>query len=206
MRYDLNQLRDPTRFQSLVNAILTARFGEDARLNPLRGPDGGADGETAPFNPYLEFDSTKTSPTTTDPFLLPPRPGRYLFQAKYHRTGDERLSDLRTRVVHEFKHELTTAVLDHPERDDVNYFFLVTNLSSSKDAQRKVDEIRKDLLRTGRNQLHADVWWAEMLTAWLDWSPTIWLSFPDIFPGGIIPRPLTIPGADNDDSSSRPFH
>ena len=50
MRYDLNELSDPTRFQSLVNAILTARFGEDARLTPLRGPDGGADGETAPFH------------------------------------------------------------------------------------------------------------------------------------------------------------
>ncbi len=204
MRYDLNQLSDPTRFQSLVNAILTARFGEDARLTPLRGPDGGADGETAPFHPYLEFDSTNTSATTTDPFLLPPRPGRYLFQAKYHRTGEERLSDLRARVVHEFRHELTTAVLNPPDRNDVNYFFLVTNLSSSKDAQRKVDDIRKELLRTRRNQLHADVWWAEMLTAWLDWSPTIWLSFPDIFPGGIIPRPLTIPGADTDESS-RPF-
>ena len=55
MQYDLNQLGNPNRFQRLVNAILTARFGEDARLTPLMGIDGGSDGETAPYNPNMEF-------------------------------------------------------------------------------------------------------------------------------------------------------
>ena len=111
MQYDLNQLGDPTKFQRLLNAILTARFGEDARLTPLRGPDGGSDGETAPGNPHLEFQYAANPSSQGQSLLTPPRRGRYLFQAKYHQTGEHRLSDLRTRVVQDFARELDTAVL-----------------------------------------------------------------------------------------------
>ncbi len=186
MRYDFNQIGDPHRFQRLVNGILTARFGEDARLTPLQGPDGGSDGETAPSNPNMEFRRGKVPPEATDPFVQPPRPGGYLFQAKYHPTGEQRLSDLRTRVVGEFEHELQHAVLHRPARRDVNYFFLVTNLSASKHAQRKVDEVRKRLIDPGRD-LHADIWWSERLTTFLDWSPRLWSAFPELFPGHVVP-------------------
>ena len=54
MEYYFDQL-DPIKFQRLINAILIARFGEAVRLTPLRGQDGGKDGETAPGNPYFEF-------------------------------------------------------------------------------------------------------------------------------------------------------
>ena len=185
MQYDLNQLGDPTQFQRLVNALLTARFGEAVRLTPLRGADNASDGETAPSNPYMEFHYTPNaaSPRTS---LVPPRPGRYLFQAKYHSTAEHRLSDLRALVVREFTEELQGAVLRRTDRQDVNYFFLVTNLSASKEAIAKVDDLRSRLLR-GKRTLHADVWWRERITALLDWSPDLWLAFPQLFPGGVAP-------------------
>ena len=193
MQYELNQLGDPKKFQRLVNAILTARFGEDARLTPSQGPDGGSDGETASLNPNMEFQSTNTLLSLNNPLVEPPRRGRYLFQAKYHRTGEQRLSDLRARVVREFEEELTNAVLHRRDRRNVNYFFLVTNLSASETALQKVDEVRKRLLllRRRRNQLHADIWWGERITASLDWSPDLWLAFPEIFPGGVPPMLAT---------------
>ena len=186
MQYDLNQLRDPTRFQQLVNAILTARFGEDARLTPLQGVDGGTDGETAPSNPYMEFRPASAGASSNNPLVSPPRPGRYLFQAKYHRTGDQRLSDLRSIVVREFRNELSSAVLRRHDREDVNYYFLVTNVPASKESIRKVDELRSQLL-SGRRHLHADIYWRETITSWLDWSPTLWVSFAEIFPGRVPP-------------------
>ena len=186
MQYDLNQIGDPTQFQRLVNGILTARFGEDARLTPLHGTDGGSDGETASRNPNMEFSCTASPPSSNDPLVAPPRPGRYLFQAKYHRTGEHRLSDLRALVVREFAEELKNAVLHRRDRHDVNYFFVVTNVLASKDAIEKVDDVRKRLL-PGRNQLHADIWWGERITAFLDWSPDLWLAYPELFPGGVPP-------------------
>jgi len=185
MHYDLNQLGDPKRFQRLVNAILMARFGEDTRLTPLQGPDGGSDGETAAGNPYMEIRYDRTS-LSTSPLVQPPRPGRYIFQAKYHRTGDHRIADLRTLVVREFKQSLLKDVLRRPDRDDVNYFFLITNVASSDKALRKVDEVRRLLLLHDRH-LHADVWWAESITTSLDWSPNLWRAFPELFPGRIPP-------------------
>ena len=184
MQYDLNQIGDPTKFQRLLNAILTARFGEDARLTPLRGPDGGSDGETAPGNPYMEFQYAANPSSQGQSLLTPPRRGRYLFQAKYHQTGEHRLSDLRTRVVQDFARELDTAVLGRADRRDVNYFFLVTNVPASKNALAQIDEVRRRLLRK-RKHLHADVWWGERITAFLDWYPDIWPAFPDVFRGGI---------------------
>ena len=186
MQYDLNQIEDPKKFQRLLNTILMARFGEDARLTPLRGTDGGSDGETASNNPNMEFRSTANLPRSGNPLIIPPRPGRYLFQAKYHPTGEQRLSELRALVTREFRKELKTSVLDRPDREDVNYFFLVTNVPSSKQAIDEVDKVRKRLLRN-RRHLHADIWWAERIFAFLDWSPEIWLAFPGIFPGGTPP-------------------
>ena len=186
MQYDLNQLSDPKRFQRLVNAILTARFGEDARLTPLQGTDGGSDGETAPTNPYMEF--RRSTPTIQSPNLLiePPRPGRYLFQAKYHRTGEQRVSDLRSTVVREFRQALTKDVLNRQDRNDVNYFILVTNITSSQKALQHLDDLRLELLKD-RDRLHADIWWGEMVTTSLDWSPHLWQAFPELFPGAVPP-------------------
>ena len=126
MQYDLNQLSDPFEFQRLVNAILVARFGEDARLTPLRGADGGSDGETAQSNIHMEFDYNAPPDEMANPLVEPPRPGRYLFQAKYHRTGEHRPSDLRALVLREFKQELENSVLQRSDRQGVNYFILVT--------------------------------------------------------------------------------
>ena len=186
MHYDLNQLADPRKFQRLVNAILIARFGEDARLTPIQGADGGSDGETAEGNPFFEFNCT-TSPTeATHPLVEPPRPGRYIFQAKYHRTGDQRLSDLRSTVVNDFRTELTNNILKRTDRKNVNYFFLVTNLPASNEALKKIDDIRNELLGD-RSNLHADVWWHERITTALDWAPDLWQAYPEIFPGGVAP-------------------
>ena len=138
MQYDLNQIEDPKKFQRLLNTILTARFGEDARLTPLRGTDGGSDGETASNNPNMEFRGTANLPRSGNPLIIPPRPGRYLFQAKYHPTGEQRLSELRALVTREFRKELKTSVLDRPDREDVNYFFLVTNVPSSKQSTKSI--------------------------------------------------------------------
>ena len=186
MQYDLNQLADPKRFQRLVNAILIARFGEDARLTPIQGADGGSDGETAAANPYMEFAGDLAPSHSNNPLVEPPRPGRYLFQAKYHRTGEQRLAELRAVVVGEFKAALTDDVLYRPDRKDVNYFFLVTNVTSSKDSLLKIDEIRSDSLQT-QHHLHADVWWGEKIVAFLDWAPELWHAYPELFPGGVPP-------------------
>lgn len=186
MEYDLNQLADGLRFQRLVSAILVARFGEDALLPPPRGPDGASDGETASNNPYMTFDATSERPVPTDPLVRPPRPGRYLFQVKYHRTGEQRISDLRATVVAEFKKELEEAVLRRPDRANVNYFFLVTNVPPSKDSLGKTENVICSLLKENEN-LHADIWWGNRITTFLDWSPSLWLSFPEIFPGGTPP-------------------
>ena len=186
MQYELNQLSDPKRFQRLVNAILTARFGEDARLTPIEGADGGSDGETATANPFLEYRYEISSTHSNHPLIESPRPGRYLFQVKYHRSGEKRLSDLRSIVVRDFQNALTVDVLNRSDRKDVNYFFLVTNISASKDSIRKIDEIRTELLK-GKQYLHADVWWAERITAALDWAPELWPAFPELFHGGVPP-------------------
>ena len=185
MQYDLNQL-DHERFQRLLNAILTARFGERARLTPLRGPDGGSDGETFPAHPNMEFQFDLTSPFMYHPLFSRPGPGRYLFQAKYHRTGDQRLADLRTTVISEFRHALEHDVLQRPDREDVDHFFLITNVPASKSARARVDVIRQELL-PHHSLLRADVWWGERVFADLDWAPQLWTSFPELFPGGTPP-------------------
>ena len=186
MQYDLNQLADPKKFQRLVNAILTARFGEDARLTPLHGADGGTDGESARSNPFMEFRHNVPVDQSAHPLIEPPRPGRYLFQAKYHRTGEQRISDLRSIVVREFRQTLVREVLNRQDRNDVNYFILVTNVTASRDALQSLDETRSELLRN-RDRLHADIWWGERISTFLDWSPHLWQAFPELFPGAIPP-------------------
>ena len=186
MEYDLNQLNDPVRFQRLVNAVLTARFGENIRLTPLKGPDGGSDGETAPRNPHMDFTVTTSSAPNKDPLLESPRPGRYHFQAKYHPTGNQKITELRTRVLGEFRTSLTKDILNRPDRASVNYFFLVTNVPSSAAAISRLDDLRKRLLAT-RPNLHADIWWQERITSALDWAHTLWPAFPEVFPGRVPP-------------------
>jgi len=104
MEYYFDEI-DPISFQRLINTILVARLGEDARLTPLRGQDGGRDGETAPGNPYFEFQVGDKSRESQGPFL-PPRVGRYLFQVKHHRTSEGQLSEARRVVIAEFAKEL----------------------------------------------------------------------------------------------------
>ena len=184
MEYYFDQL-DPVKFQRLINAILVARFGEDARLTPLRGQDGGRDGETAPRNPYFEFQVSETTSMSQD-ISQPPRKGRYLFQVKHHRTTDRRLSDARQAVIADFAKELKNNVLNREGDEQVNYFFLITNVPSSKEALNKLDRKRENLLRSIPN-LHADVWWQERVITHLDQMPSIWNSFPEMFAGGLVP-------------------
>ena len=186
MQYDLNQISDPKRFQRLVNAFLIARFGENIRLTPLQGIDGGSDGETTPANPHMEFTIDNSSTYSNNPLVEPPRPGRYLFQVKYHRTGEKPLSELRSLVVREYKVALTNDVLKRSDRQDVNYFFLVTNVTSSNASYQKIDKIRRKILKD-RHNLHADIWWGERITAFLDRSPELWHAYPELFPGGVPP-------------------
>ena len=187
MEYDLNQLAHGKRLQRLVNAILKARFGEDAQLTPLGGADDGSDGGAIVVD--LKQDASRSYAQRHrfyNPLFEPPRAGRYLFQVKFHKTGEQRLSDLRTSVVREFKKALQTDVLARPDRRDVDYFFLVTNVSASKESIRSMRAPRR--YRTARRSiLHADIWWRESIIAFLDWAPHLWAAYPEIFPGGTPP-------------------
>jgi NACHT domain len=181
VNYYFNEL-DPVSFQRLVNAILVSRFGEDLRVTPLRGRDGGRDAETAPGNPFYETvvgTARQASPTPH----APPRPGRYLFQVKHHRTIDTTLADARSAVLRDFEIELQHNVLSRTDDEMVNYFFLITNVPSSRDALIKLDDKRRHVRRI-RSHLMADVWWQEHVTALLDQLPSIWLAFPQLFAGG----------------------
>lgn len=179
MEYYFDQL-DPIKFQRLVNTILVNRFGEDARLTPLRGKDGGRDGETAPGNPYFEFRVGQTPPYELS---QPPRKGRYLFQVKHHiGTG----KDARSSVIADFKTELQKNVLNREGDERVNYFFLITNVPSSTEVQDKIDKIRRELVFKERD-IHADVWWHETIAAYLDQMPSTWISFPEMFAGNVVP-------------------
>ena len=184
MEYYFNEL-DPVKFQRLINTILVARFGEDARLTPLRGKDGGRDAETAPGNPYCEFQVGNEKFTPLNIFRPPPT-GRYLFQVKHHRTTDKRSTEARQVVISDFKKELKNNVLSRKGDERVNYFFLITNVPTSKDALEKLDTYRRTLLKKNQN-LHVDIWWQERVIAHLDLMPSVWTSFPEMFAGGITP-------------------
>jgi hypothetical protein len=182
MEYYFNNL-NPTSFQRLINGVLVARYGEDARLTPLRGSDGGRDAETAPGNPFFEYQVKPAEPQAS---RTPIRPGRYLFQVKHHRTLDVRPSDARASVVSDFERELKTNVLNRSDEERVNYFFLITNVPSSKNSILAVDQKRRELLKDYPN-LHADIWWQEAVIALLDQTPTLWSSFPEMFAGNKVP-------------------
>ena len=185
MEYYFNEL-DPTKFQRLINAILVKRFGEDIRLTPLRGRDGGKDGETAPGNPFFEFKVDNVQDHSKHSLFQPPRNARYLFQIKHHRTTDKKLSDVRQTVLTDFKSEMLKNVLTRKGDDEINYFILITNVSSSREIIHKLDMERQLLLRHSQN-LHADIWWQESVTAYLDQMPSIWSGFPEMFAGRIVP-------------------
>lgn len=184
MEYYFDEI-DPVKFQRIVNTILVARYGEDARLTPLRGQDGGRDGETAPGNPYFEFQVVDSSRAFQGSFR-PPRVGRHLFQVKHHRTSEGQLTEARRVVIAEFAKELKNNIISRKGKEQVNYFFLVTNVTSSKDAMEKIDQVRSRLLKN-ISHLHADVWWKESVTAFLDSMPSVWSSFPEIFAGCTLP-------------------
>ena len=174
---------DAVGFQRLVNALLTSRFGEEIRLMPLRGTDGGRDAETPPPIRAVEFVVDKV---TVFPPNLKLRPGRHLFQAKHHRMADHTGAAVRGSVVNDFETEMVENVLSRNGSDRVNYFFLVTNVPASKDSISKIDEKRRELI-ANREDLHADVLWQEHVISWLDQTPEIWDAFPEIFPGMVVP-------------------
>lgn len=186
MKYYLDQL-DPVKFQQLINAILIAKYGDDIRLTPLRGSDGGRDGETAPNNPFTPFifDLSHHARGMGDE-NFPYRPGRFMFQVKHHDTSMGRISDLRSTVVSEFEDELNTNVIGKKGGNRVNYFFLITNVTASENAIERIDAHRRKLIRSV-HYLHADVWWGERVFALLDTMPSLWVSFPELFPGGKVP-------------------
>lgn len=182
MEYYFNNL-NPISFQRLINGMLVIRYGEAARLTPLRGADGGRDAETAAGNPFFEY---KLEKPRAESISSPVASGRYLFQVKHHRTVDLRPNDARAIVIGDFVKELKSNVLTRTGDERVNYFFLITNVPASKDSIQAVDEKRTEFLTQFPN-LHADVWWQERVMAMLDQSPSLWSSFPELFAGGKVP-------------------
>ena len=175
---------DPVSFQRLVNAVLTARYGDLLRVTPIRGSDGGRDAEILAEHPMigslLTIDATKIDEKSEQKGS-----GMYLFQVKHHRLGDRRIADVRQAVVTDFENEIKRNVLSRSGDRRVDYFFLITNVPCSAEALKKLDALRAKLLR-GQN-IYADVWWQETLVAYLDLLPNVWLQFPNLFAGGIVP-------------------
>lgn len=171
MEFFFDQL-DPTRFQRLINAILVNVYGDLVRLTPLRGKDGGRDGETAPENPFVVDDTNNRK--------------RLVFQVKHHRMLDRPPTDARQVLIADFRRELGNC-LKRQSNDQAVSFFLITNVPSSNDAITKIDRIRTELLR-GTESFHADVWWQETVIARLDQMPSVWVSFPEMFAGGTVPQ------------------
>jgi len=180
VEYYFNEL-DPIKFQRLINGILSAKYNEGVRLTPLYGADGGRDAETAPGNPYWELQVSNVE--STDAETIPSRQGRYLFQAKHHRTSD---TEARRAVIYDFENELKKNVLTRTGNQSVNYFFLITNVYCSKEALEKLDKKRAEILKDQKN-IHADIWWKEQLISFLDGMPNLWNSFPEMFAGGKVP-------------------
>jgi hypothetical protein len=181
-QYYLDAL-EPAVFQRLVNALLVLRYGEGVRLLPLRGKDGGRDAETPPGSSYF---SVSIPPSRNGIDRGPIKPGRYLFQAKHHRMTERPPATVRSEVLQEFSEELTLNVLPRSNTEGVDFFFLITNVPSSREAFDKVDDRRRESLQAKR-ELHADILWCEHLTAWLDQGVTVWPAFPEIFAGGVVP-------------------
>lgn len=178
MEYDFNQL-SPVDFQKLVNAILVKELGSLIRITPVRGRDGGRDAEIPADHPVYGF--TLTRRAHSKQWMA----GRYVFQVKHHLTTDRRGTDLRKEIIAEFREELQANVLPNKGGNRANYFFLITNVPSSRESVVAVDTARKELLKdTG---IHADVWWKDGLSAMLDGHPEVWSSYPEVLPGRIVP-------------------
>ncbi len=184
IEYYFNNL-DANTFQRLINGILVNRFGENIRLTPRFGSDGGKDGETAASNPNYEFQIDNNQVSLKE-FTTPPQKGRYFFQVKHHRTIDTRVSDARSAVISDFERELKNNVLNRHEEERINFFFLVTNVRSSERSIAEIDKRQKEL-RKSYPYLYADVWWGERVEALLDQMPQLWTSFPSLFAGGKVP-------------------
>lgn len=174
---------DPVSFQRLINDLLVARFGETIRLLPLRGTDGGRDAETAPTFQTFEVEIENAATVLRNLHL---KAGRYFFQAKHHRLADKPGTSVRGSVVADFGQEITSNILSRTGSERVNYFFLITNVPSSKEAVTSIDQKRRELL-AAKTDLHADVLWQEHLVSWLDQTPQIWSSFPELFAGMRVP-------------------
>lgn len=161
----------------MVNALLVASFGESARLTPLRGADGGIDGE------LVEPDRSGDTGTGIKSSIPP---GGTLFQAKFHYTTDARLTDLRRLVTRQFENELQSNRQLANRKRTVGRFIVVTNVPASHEAQLEIIRIRQRYLH--RLPLRAaEVWWKEAVTALLDQHPSVWISYPAIFAGRRIP-------------------
>lgn len=184
IKYYFNNLSS-YEFQRLINTLLISEFGENVRLTPLQGKDGGRDGETAAGNPFFPAVAQIPLPATLRPGDVPQR-GRYLFQVKHHGTSDARPQDIRNVVVADFKNELKENVITRKGDEKVNYFLLMTNVSSSDSALNKIDEVRREV-QIDHPSLHADVWWQEHITALLDIYPRTWSAFPNLFAGNMVP-------------------
>lgn len=192
MEYYFNEL-DPTKFQRLINSILVSKYGDSIRLTPLRGKDGGKDGETASGNPFWEYHNELPQESRD---AVPTGKGRYIFQVKHHRTSDTRSGDARNLVISDFANELKKNVINRKGNERVNYFFLLTNVASSKEAIENVDKKRSEILK-GNTSLHADIWWQERIIAFLDQMPFLWNSFPELFAGRKVPLLADIVSQEN---------
>ena len=192
---------NPTSFQRLVNAVLAARFGEELRVMPLRGRDGGRDAEAlVEHDPVITF--TASIPTEKIDVVGRLKPGRHVFQVKFHRMLDSPPHTVRRAVVSDLVREVTTNVipLDLAKRPD--YFVLITNVPSSKESVDLLDE-KITSLSSDLEGLHISVWWRDDLVARLDQLPSIWSSFPELFAGNVVPLLGRIPS--EEDTVSRTF-
>ncbi len=174
---------DPASFQRLINSLLIKRYGDGIRLLPLRGADGGRDAETPIASNYYGVKISKSDAHIGRGGI---KPGRYLFQVKHHRLMDRSAAVTRSAVVQDFGAELSDNVLRRSGDDAVDHFFLITNVPSSKDVFLKVDEKRREVLRS-QPGLYAEVLWQDHVTAWLDHTPSVWAAFPEVFAGRVVP-------------------
>jgi hypothetical protein len=102
--YYFNSL-NPTSFQRLVNGVLVATFNGGLRLMPLRGKDGGRDAEAVAEEPEEIIFAVDRAAGATD-VRARMKPGRYMFQVKFHRTADGPLSTVRHAVVADLAREV----------------------------------------------------------------------------------------------------
>lgn len=174
---------DPASFQRLINSLLIKRYGDGIRLLPLRGADGGRDAET-PIG--SSFYSVTIPSVESNLARFGAKPGRYLFQVKHHRLADRSSTATRSAVLQDFGTELSDNVLTRRGDDAVDFFFLITNVPSSRDMFAKVDEKRREVLRS-HPDLYSEILWQDHVTAWLDHTPSVWAAFPEVFAGRIVP-------------------